>query len=169
MKLDISRLKDKNAKKCIIAILVVQGFLIFAAYIKERQTGHAWKDNQKSASFSVTDEVYDEQRRTPYSVINTQRVNRIREYCTNNKEELTNTYPNYERLRIGLTLYVWMASPRHHLFYCATPKCASTTWKTYIMKDLGMEWTADTHMWVCHPCSFDFIHSFRYLLRAHVQ
>ncbi|XP_067949918.1 carbohydrate sulfotransferase 12-like isoform X2 [Watersipora subatra] len=69
----------------------------------------------------------------------------MREYCADNKLDIVKSYPSYERLRNGLPTYVWMASPRHNLFYCATPKCASTTWKTYILEDAGLKWKGDNH------------------------
>ena len=77
-----------------------------------------------------------------------QRVRFLRKYCKKHKKELTGTFPYYAdgSWMSLLTRWIWMASPHHRLFYCATPKCGSTTWKSYLMEDLKINWTGiDTH------------------------
>lgn len=78
-----------------------------------------------------------------YHETNTHWVNRVREYCADYKKSV-NVYPGYVG-NFGLPTYVWIASEYHHLFYCAAPKCSSTTWVTYIMQDQNMTWTGDNH------------------------
>lgn len=72
------------------------------------------------------------------------RASDLREYCGSHKERVTAVEPQYERN--ALLQWVWMTSHRHRLFYCATPKCGSTTWKSYILEDLNITWTVDTHV-----------------------
>ncbi|XP_067952118.1 carbohydrate sulfotransferase 9-like isoform X2 [Watersipora subatra] len=74
------------------------------------------------------------------------RVRFIKEYCSKSKEEVIRTYPYFLDYLQTLLNWIWMVSPKHHLFYCATPKSGSTTWKSYIMEDLKINWTGlDTH------------------------
>jgi len=73
------------------------------------------------------------------------RVKKLRKYCSGFKKYVVKSYPNYNYYGGGLTNWIWMTSPHHHLFYCATAKCGSTTWKSYLMKDLKIEWHNDTH------------------------
>lgn len=78
-----------------------------------------------------------------YKETNSYWVNRVREYCADYKK-LINVYAGYV-WNFGLPTYVWIASDYHKLFYCAAPKCSSTTWVTYIMQDQNMTWKGDTH------------------------
>ena len=74
-----------------------------------------------------------------------QRVKHIRAYCNEHKEAILSQNPDYGRTGRRLTNWIWMISNHHNLFYCATPKCGSTTWKSYLMEDLRIDWKVDTH------------------------
>jgi len=73
------------------------------------------------------------------------RVKKLRKYCSGFKKYVVISYPNYNQYGSSLTDWIWMTSPYHHLFYCATAKCGSTTWKSYLMKDLKIDWHNGTH------------------------
>lgn len=79
-----------------------------------------------------------------YTATNTYWVEHIRGFCSLYKEKLTR-FSSSQMLKQGLPKWVWMVFNYHHLFYCATPKCSSTTWKTYIMDDSKVEWRGDIH------------------------
>ena len=81
---------------------------------------------------------------TNISSIVKQRTKAVREYCSNHKTSMIAEYPDYSK-SYGLLNWVWMRSKIHRLFYCATPKCGSTTWKSYLMEDSNISWTIDTH------------------------
>lgn len=81
-----------------------------------------------------------------FSVTNQMRVNRIREYCADNEYDVTSSFPSFKRLESTLLTWIWLTSPRHQLYYCATPKCGSTTWKSFIMEDMRITWEVDTHL-----------------------
>lgn len=83
---------------------------------------------------------------TPFGVTNQVRVNRIREYCANHEFEVTSSFPKYERLEEVMLTWIWLTSSQHQLYYCATPKCGSTTWKSFIMEDMRLTWNVDTHL-----------------------
>ena len=74
-----------------------------------------------------------------------QRVKHIRAYCKDHGTAVLSQNPDYDRTGQRLTNWIWMVSNHHKLFYCATPKCGSTTWKSYLMEDLGIDWKIDTH------------------------
>lgn len=76
------------------------------------------------------------------------RVQRLRQYCQEHWNDVVKDYP-YKKYRTeGFDKWLWIRSEHHKLFYCATPKCGSTTWKSYLMEDLGINWSIDTHMYV---------------------
>jgi len=80
---------------------------------------------------------------TLFHTANSERVARVRKYCDKEKTEVVKHYPHY---KTSMPDWVWMKSDHHQLFYCAVPKCGSTTWKSYLMEDMGMDWTGiDTH------------------------
>jgi len=85
--------------------------------------------------------------RKEYSIeeLSFSRVKKVRKYCLDFEEFVMETYPDYNQLSHRMTDWIWMTSPRHHLFYCATTKCGSTTWKSYLMEDLKINWHVDTH------------------------
>ena len=74
------------------------------------------------------------------------RVNRIREYCADNEYDVTNSFPVLKQMQEILLSWVWLTSAQHQLFYCATPKCGSTLWKSYLMEDMRLTWDVDTHV-----------------------
>ena len=84
------------------------------------------------------------------AAINRERTEHLREYCKKYKKEIINLYPDYKNsktLENGLASFIWLSSPHHKLFYCATPKCGSTTWKSYLMEDLNIYLgEQDTHV-----------------------
>ena len=80
-----------------------------------------------------------------YRQLNGDTVAHLRQYCAGHKVELYHKGGDRQLRKHGLLTYIWMASPHHHLFYCATPKCASTTWKKYILKDLGIKTVGGVH------------------------
>ena len=81
----------------------------------------------------------------PYANTNRKWVKRIRDYCTMSDNN-TIGYSNKQLRKLGLPGWVWMASKNHNLFYCAAPKCSSTTWKTYLMDDIGKPWAGNPHV-----------------------
>lgn len=74
-----------------------------------------------------------------------QRVLHMRNYCKENEQMILAQNPNYDLTGHKLTTWIWILSKHHDLFYCATPKCGSTTWKSYLMEDLRIDWKVDTH------------------------
>lgn len=130
--------------RIITAALLLQLFVL-GVYVSKKSQGDVVSDIRREIE-SHTNSLSGQGSVTAYSIINTKRINHIRKYCADYKPDLIKTYPSYERLHDVLPSWNWLASPHHHLFYCATPKCASTTWKTYIMLDLKMKWTTDTHL-----------------------
>jgi len=79
-----------------------------------------------------------------FKVANAKRVDKLKSYCQKDKEKIVGTYLGYS-LR-STPDWVWMHSRHHKLFYCALPKCGSTTWKSYLMEDAGINWEGiDTH------------------------
>jgi len=87
------------------------------------------------------------QNYTEYSIkdLSAFRVEKVRKYCSNYKKYVVRSYPDYNRIGGGLTNWIWMKSSHHRLFFCATAKCGSTTWKSYLMKDLKIDWHGDLH------------------------
>ncbi|XP_067952140.1 carbohydrate sulfotransferase 10-like isoform X2 [Watersipora subatra] len=78
---------------------------------------------------------------------NKRRTQNLREFCRKHNATVISTYPSYAEYELGFMNYIWMASPKHHLLYCATPKCGSTMWKSYLLEDLHVNWTGqDTHV-----------------------
>jgi len=102
-----------------------------------RETNHAAGETNRTAR----------QNYTEYSIkdLSAFRVEKVRKYCSDYKKDVVRSYPDYNRVGGGLTNWIWMKSPHHHLFYCATAKCGSTTWKSYLMKDLKIDWHGDLH------------------------
>ena len=133
--------------KRVIAVGLFLQLLIVSLYINRKLTisiAVTQPANRLHSSLKLTDD--GKQDSSVFGKRQKSRVHRIREYCANFKSKLTKEYPEYERLKDVLPRWNWIVSPYHKLFYCATPKCASTTWKAYIMEDLGMKWTMDTHV-----------------------
>lgn len=79
-----------------------------------------------------------------------QRINKVNHYCSERKDDILASNPNFNTQHEMLTRWVWMASKQHQLFYCAAPKCGSTTWKTYILEDSNISINTDTHEWVLY-------------------
>ena len=81
--------------------------------------------------------------------LNNQRVESLRQFCAKYQSTIIQTYPRYTKTDVkktGVARYTWMNSERHQLFYCAAPKCGSTTWKSYLMENLKLNWTGqDVH------------------------
>ena len=82
--------------------------------------------------------------KSSYEETNKYWTDRIREYCGDHKNDI-NLYTANEFKQELVSNYTWMISNPHNLFYCGIPKCSSTTWKTYLMEDLNISWSEDTH------------------------
>jgi len=100
-----------------------------------------------STSLWETNRTEEETNHMEYSIkdLSAFRVEKVRKHCLDFKKLIVKSYPNYNQIGGGLTNWAWMISPHHHLFYCAAAKCGSTTWKSYLMKDLKIEWQGNTH------------------------
>ena len=79
-------------------------------------------------------------------------VRGVRQFCRQHQEHVVKNYPYEDYRRKTFDKWIWIYSKHHKLFYCATPKCGSTTWKTYLLEDLGSEIDGDTHeyVWYSH-------------------
>ncbi|XP_067939951.1 carbohydrate sulfotransferase 10-like [Watersipora subatra] len=70
---------------------------------------------------------------------------KVKQSCSSHGLQQMN-FSNQKIVSFGLPGWVWMISPPHQLFYCAAPKCSSSTWKTYIMEDEGRTWKGNVHV-----------------------
>ena len=146
----VSCLSHTNAKFVFIG-LVLQIVLI-GMYFNSNVTSSHRSDTVRLYDFykviltgNLTRSLSSNVSTLSYEEVNRKRVNKLRQYCRDNKQSLSNTYLDHNQFN-SLPYYVWMVSTHHKLFYCAPPKCASTSWKTYIMKDLSMQWHIDIHL-----------------------
>lgn len=145
------RMLTSPSLKKVGVILVIQALLL-CMFIKFYSNA-----NRKTRSVKEQDLIKISARHTsvpvtpaipPVISASNRRVAYLRQHCRERKDQLTSSYPFYDEDKWlhTLTKWIWMVSPHHHLFYCATPKCGSTTWKSYIMEDLKINWTgSDTH------------------------
>lgn len=139
-----SRKKQITALAIILFIIICINKKWAATVVGIPSINHLEGSSQQISTISKT-ETPDVHSNTSFIKRQKARVKHIKKYCANFKHKLTKDYPEYKPSHKVLLSYDWIVSPHHELFYCATPKCASTTWKTYIMEDLGMKWTIDTH------------------------
>lgn len=139
-------LSNFTVKKIMAVVIMVQTTALYLclSYDKESSPYPALKQSTDGQIVGAMDTDL-----RSIDTINQRRVERLRQYCSQYINTLIDTYPDYNKIKPslkGLPSYVWLASPRHELFYCATPKCGSTTIKSYIMEDLKYNWTGrDTH------------------------
>ncbi|XP_067947150.1 carbohydrate sulfotransferase 11-like [Watersipora subatra] len=118
----------------ILCVLINRGTVfeqnLGSAYMKKKSPNHGYQ--------KITPNIDNNARIVKH------RVTMVRNHCDAHKKEMMAEYPDYDHSS-GLLTWVWMTSQNHSLFYCATPKCGSTTWKSYLMEDLGIDWHIDTH------------------------
>ncbi|XP_067950900.1 carbohydrate sulfotransferase 10-like [Watersipora subatra] len=138
----------------IVTIAIFLQIVIFSVYINRKYVDSVEIRQPVKATIgdvyrpAMASKSNDSERGEPseeFIKTHRERVNKLREFCADFKHDLTKGFPKYDRLEDVLPSWNWITSPHHQLFYCATPKCASTTWKTYLMNDLKINWTIDTH------------------------
>lgn len=135
----------------IIAIASLAQMIIVTLFVykqlTDRETKIQWEQSSSKDIRKSVQKVTSTAQEPSYDAIVAKRVTNLRNYCTKYKVTLTSSYFDFKGLpKKGLPTVVWIASPYHKLFYCATPKAASTSWKTYIMKDMGIAWNDHPHM-----------------------
>ncbi|XP_067939312.1 carbohydrate sulfotransferase 11-like [Watersipora subatra] len=133
----LTKKPDKIAEQNLTSVITLGIRETNSAIYRSRYSSSAQPTSAGSGNKSTAQET-----NATYDDRNQYLVTRVRKFCESDKD--VDIYGGYV-YNFGLPTYVWMATDKHKLFYCAIPKSSSTTWKNYLMEDTGNKWKGDLH------------------------